>query len=95
MWAPLRATWSVIFERFALSGKSWRDRIKERDLTKSFKWISAMLVLSCLQEDRTTWFHLVEKQDLHWFLKEKFRFQMLVTIERQRVRLLVPWVTFW
>ena len=48
----------MIFERFVLSGKSRCDRIKERDLIKSFKWISAMLVLSCLQEDRTAWFHL-------------------------------------
>ena len=55
----------MIFERFALNGKSRCDRIKERDLTKSFKWISAMLVLSCLQEDRTAWFHLLQRQDLH------------------------------
>ena len=72
VWAPLRATCAMSFWRFALSGRSQFDSRNDEDLIKSFKWISAMLVLSCLQEDRTAWFHVVQRQDLHWFSKRNF-----------------------
>ena len=77
----------------------WKVTVRQNKRERPHKELQMDLRNACIEllargQDSVV-SHLEAGPALVSHLKEKFRVQMFVTVERQRVRLLVPWVTFW